>query len=480
MHISSLPSPFGIGTLGKTAYEFVDWLKASGFTLWQILPLNPTSFGNSPYMSPSGFAGNPFFIDLEKLTEDGFLKQEDYWNLPWGNNKNAIDYGLVFEGRQKVFNRLFENFRKNIPPSFDEFCKRNQSWLQDFALYFAIKNSLNGAPLKCFPKELKIKDTKSIKVFEETHSEEILKIKMLQFFFYEQWIKLKNYANQQGVLILGDMPFYVAEDSCDIWANSQNFLLDDELKPTRLAGCPPDDFSPLGQLWGNPLYDWEHLKNQNYEFLINRLAQGLKIFDVLRIDHFRGFESFYSVKKGEESAINGSWVKGGGMDFIKVVNEKLPKERIIAEDLGFRTKEVDELLNFSGYAGMKVLQFAFQEEFFLPHFYSENSVVYTGTHDNETLEGKIKTSTEAELEFICDYMKTDIKFLRESLIIEALKSVCRYAIFPIQDVLGLGNEGRMNLPGKTEGNWEWRLEDLNKLLRYTDFFKNNNKLYGRS
>ncbi len=482
MPISSLPGDFGIGTLGKSAYRFIDWLKNSGFSLWQILPINPTSFGNSPYMSPSSFAGNPYLIDPEDLKNKGFLKPGDI-DTSIFKSKNRVDYELIYKERQLMFETVFRNFSKNIPPEFYEFCRRNADWLQHHSVFSAIKASLGGAPLKDFPEELRLRNSAALDSFKKDYQKEIQKEKMLQFLFFEQWIALKDYANKNGIKIIGDMPIYVSYDSCEVWANPENFLLNPDLSQPLLAGCPPDSFSPLGQLWGNPLYDWEHLKSGRYRFLIKRVYHNLKLFDILRIDHFRGFESYYSVKSGEKTAINGEWRKGGGKDFISALNETVDNKRIIAEDLGFSSAEVEELLDFSGYPGMKVLQFIFdegEESPFLPHFYSRNSVAYTGTHDNDTLLGRINSATENELGFILDYFKTDKKHLKDSLIIETLKSVCRYAIIPIQDILGLDSSGRMNTPGSCENNWEWRLESLESLSEYTNFYLKNNKLYGRT
>lgn len=480
MHVSSLPGDYGIGTFGKSAYDFVDFLKNNEQSYWQILPLCPTSQGgsNSPYQSESTFAGNPIFIDLEALQKDGFLKSEDLQNAKLKNTKR-VDYHAVYSSREKIFSKVYEAFLKNEPKDFSDFCKEQKYWLQDYALFMAIKKENKNKPITNWEPKLRNRGKETLKEWQKKLKDQILYYKMLQYFFFKQWQELKNYANKNGVKIIGDIPIYVSLESADVWANPKNFMLSSKLKPTAVAGCPPDKFSVNGQLWGNPVYDWDALKKDKYDWWIKRIGHSLKMYDAIRIDHFRGFDSFYCIPYTSKTAKVGTWLKGPGMDLINEIKKNFKDAKIIAEDLGFLTESVRELLASSGYAGMKVLQFAFSGadgKDYLPHNYKKNSVVYTGTHDNDTILGYLKFAKAEEINYAKRYLRTE--GLEEGFIVAALSSVCDLAIIPMQDVLGLDYTARMNIPSTVSGNWEWRCES-NELLGVNDFLSKNTRLYGR-
>ncbi len=475
MHISSLPGNFGIGTFGKNAYEFVDFLKESAQTYWQILPIGPTSYGDSPYQSFSTFAGNPYFIDLEKLVEQGFLKQSDYENIDWGQNSSQVDYGKLYVNRKIVFKKVFENFQKNIPADFDLFCKENAFWLDDYSLFMAIKDAHNGVSFDNWKDNLRRRDKTALKKWSKDCGENIFYYKMLQYLFFNQWFALKNYANDNGIKIIGDIPIYVAADSADVWSNPEQFSLGSDFKPVEVAGCPPDGFSADGQLWGNPVYNWDYMKKDGYSWWKKRLEMSLKIYDVLRIDHFRGFEAYYCIKYGESTAKNGKWRKGPGADLFNEIKKTYGELPIIAEDLGFLTEEVHQMLEEVGFPGMKVLQFAFdsrEASDYLPLSYTKNSVVYTGTHDNETIKGWMKTCPPKDLEYAKEYLRSSDETLPQDMMIAAISSVSNTCILCMQDLIGLGSEARMNAPSSVGTNWKWRAKreqitsEISKFLRY--------------
>ena len=483
MHISSLPGKTGIGTLGKSAYDFVDFLKKSGQTYWQILPICPTSYGDSPYQSFSTFAGNPYFIDFEMLEEDGYIKNEDYCDIDWGGSISYVDYAKVYIERNKIFKVICNNFKKNPASDYKDFCKEQKAWLDDYALFMAIKDKHDGVAFDVWEEDIRLREPTALKKWKNECKEEIEQYKILQYLFYHQWFLLKNYANENGIYIIGDIPIYVAADSADVWTNPENFVLDEDRKPIEVAGCPPDGFSADGQLWGNPIYDWEAMKKNKYKWWKNRLGAGLKIYDVIRIDHFRGFDSFYAIPYGEKTARNGVWREGPGISLFTELKKAFGEMNIIAEDLGFLTDSVKKLLKDSGYPGMKVIQFAFgcgSESEYLPFRYEKNSVVYTGTHDNDTNIGWVKTATEKDLEFAKEFLRVDdVNKIPEELMIQGLGSVCNTCILTIQDLIGLGSEARMNTPSTVGNNWKWRAtkEQLSDeisewLLKYT-------KLYAR-
>ena len=484
MHISSLPGNFGIGTFGENAYSFVDYLKKSGQTYWQILPLCPTSYGDSPYQSFSTFAGNPYFIDLDVLNEQGLLEKDEYENIIWCDDITKVDYGKLYFERQKVFKAVQKHFFENVPDGYNEFCNKNSFWLDDYSLFMAVKDEFDGKEFSKWDDDIRLRKTSALEHYRKSSKTQIDYYKMLQFLFYQQWYKLKNYANENGIKIIGDLPIYVAGDSADVWANPKQFMLDENQKPIEVAGCPPDAFSKAGQLWGNPVYDWNYMKNDNYSWWVLRLRECLKIYDVIRIDHFRGFDSYYCIKAGRKDAKVGVWREGPKMDLFKVLKQEFGKIPIIAEDLGFLTPSVRRLLKQSKFPGMKVLQFAFdsrEESNYLPHNYIKNCVVYTGTHDNDTILGWQKHSKRADVKFAKQYMRCK-KELNWGMIATAMASVADTAIVTMQDVIGLGDEARMNTPSTVGENWKWRAkseqiseETSERLLYYTKLYSREHK-----
>lgn len=489
MHIASLPGKFGIGTFGQGAYDYADFLYKSGMKYWQILPLGQTGYGDSPYQSFSAFAGNPYFIDFDLLAKDNLLRVDEYLNDNYGDDINYIDYGLLFKIKYEVLRKSYNNFKNmntdTIRKEFDEFRVKNKWWLDDYGLYMAIKNHFNLESWQKWDEEIKKREREAIERYKVLLSDEIEYWEFIQYLFFKQWNKLKEYVNSKGIKIIGDIPIYVAEDSADVWSNSEAYLMDKEtLKPISVAGCPPDAFSATGQLWGNPIYDWDYMDKQSYAWWITRVRESLKLYDIVRIDHFRGFESYWKIPYGEDTAINGEWVKGPGMKLFNAVKEALGEVNVIAEDLGFLTDEVREFLDNSGFPGMKVLQFAFderEESNYLPHTYTNNCVAYTGTHDNDTFRGWYDLTAPRE----------DIKYCKEYLALSneegynwgfirgVWSSVADLAIATMQDFLDLGNETRINMPSTLGGNWKWRMAEgtyddklVEKLYRLT-------KIYGR-
>lgn len=462
LHISSLPSPYGIGTMGKDAYRFVDFLKSAGQHYWQILPVGQTGYGDSPYQSVSSFAGNPYFIDLDMLVRDGLLTKEEIAAADMGGDPSRADYEKLHTNRYPLLRAAYERFVKSLDAKFLEFCRAEAEWLHDYALFMAIKNAQDGVSFDKWPEGLKFRRKGAIDRAERSLGREIGFYKFLQYKFAEQWKALKQYANQSGIKIIGDLPIYVARDSADVWTNPRCFLLDADLCPKLVAGCPPDAFSADGQLWGNPIYDWKYQKAHGYEFWCRRIAKQMEFYDVLRIDHFRGFESFYAIPAENETAVGGKWMQGPGMSLFNAVKKRNGDQPIIAEDLGFITPEVAKLLRDSGYPGMKVLQFAFdsrEESNYLPHTYkSRNSVVYVGTHDNDTAEGWMLSANPDDVAYAKRYLALNSKegyawgFIRG-----AAGSIADTAIYTMQDLLSLGNEARMNTPSTASGNWQWRM-----------------------
>ena len=482
MHISSLPGSTGIGTFGENAYKFVDLLKKANQTYWQILPLVPTSYGDSPYQSFSTFAGNPYFIDLETLSKQCLLKKSDYEKEDWGDQKLSVDYAKIYENRKKVFKIVQKNFFERVPEEYNDFCEKNAFWLDDFALFMAIKDEFLGKSFSSWDKDIRMRQSHALQKYQQKCKTSIDYYKMLQFLFFEQWHKLKAYANEKGIKIIGDLPIYVAADSADVWSNPEQFMLDEELQPVEVAGCPPDAFSEDGQLWGNPLYNWDLMKKDNYSWWVRRLKECLKLYDVVRIDHFRGFDSYFCIKAGSKTAKNGVWREGPKMDLFRTIKEKLGETAIIAEDLGFLTPSVKKLLKQSKFPGMKVLQFAFdsrEESDYLPHNYIKNCIVYTGTHDNDTILGWQKSANRKDISFARKYLNAKRGTLVWPMIISALSSVADTAIITMQDILELGSDARMNIPSTVGENWKWRCkqedlceENFNKLGYLT-------KLYAR-
>ena len=461
MAISSLPTPYGFGTIGKTAYDFADFLKKAGQKIWQILPVGPTSYGDSPYQSFSTYAGNPYMIDLDMLVEDGLLKKEDLLGRRWGENPEEVDYAQIYETRFEVLRCAFKNFKAT--PKYKEFVKKNADWIEDYALYMSVKkNNDMKAWTEWEDEEIKLREPKALKKYTEKYKLEMDFWKFVQFKFFEQWSAFRKYVNGLGIKIMGDMPIYVAMDSADTWANSDVFWLDEEKKPVCVAGCPPDYFSATGQLWGNPLYDWDYLEDTDYKWWFARIKSASELFDIVRIDHFRAFDSYYAIPFPAENAINGEWLEGPGIEFFEKMKKAIGEFPIVAEDLGTLTPGVVQLLKDSGYPGMKVLEFAFdsgEENDYLPSHYTENSVVYSGTHDNDTIMGWFATAKEADVRFAVDYCKlNDGEGYNWGIIRTAYESVSKYAIIQMQDILGLGSEARMNIPSTLGGNWVWRVK----------------------
>lgn len=483
MHITSLPGDYGIGTLGKGAYEFVDFLENAGQRVWQVLPLGPTGFGNSPYQSFSSFAGNPYLIDLEILLEDGLLNEMDLKTIDFGSDPENVDYQKIYYNKLGLLKRIYgrSNIMKN--DGMREFRKKNRDWVEDYALFMALKMKFQMKPWQEWGQEVKQRKEKTLQYYQSLLEEEINYWVFLQYLFSNQWKKLKTYANGKGIQIIGDIPFYVAEDSVDAWANSEIILLDKEKKPIAVAGCPPDFFSENGQLWGNPIYRWNVLEDRNYDWWIERIRGSLTLYDIIRIDHFRGFESYWEIPYGSPTAATGRWVKGPGMKLFQTVTKELGAVQIIAEDLGFLTKEVIDFRRESKYPGMKVLQFAFDaniESDYLPHYHEKNCVVYTGTHDNDTIQGWLNTAKTEDLNYAKEYLRLiEEEGYHWGFIRAAWSSVAKLAIAPMQDFLGLDSMHRMNRPSTLDGNWQWRMKKEALTGALAERIQHMTKLYGR-
>ena len=461
MHITSLPGPWGVGTMGRQAYSFVDFLKAAGQSYWQILPLTPTGYGDSPYQSCSAFAGNHYLIDLDLLIDEGLLTKEDLMAADWGQDENWVSFNLLYQHKLSVLKKAYERFTGG--EAFDSFCLKNSAWLSDFALYMALKDQTQGKPWYEWEKPLKFRDPDAIWNVRRKLKESIRFYQFVQFLFFRQWDALHSYAHNQGIKIIGDVPIYVPLDSADVWRNPELFQLDQNLKPEMVAGVPPDGFTADGQLWGNPLYRWDKMEKADFSWWINRLEAAGTLYDVVRLDHFRGFEAYWAVPFGDKNARGGKWIKGPGMAFIQAIQKKLPKLSLIAEDLGFLTQEVLDLRDNSGYPGMKVLEFAFdsrEPSDYLPYNYKANSVCYTGTHDNMTMRQWFDTAPADAVAYAREFMTLSEKEgLVWGVIRTAFSSVSDLAIVQMQDYLDLGAEARMNFPGTlSSDNWSWRMK----------------------
>lgn len=486
--ISSLPSKYGIGNFGKKAYEFVDWLKEAGQTYWQILPLVPTSYGDSPYQSFSTYAGNPYFIDLDALVEEGVLTQEEVDAADFGDVADSIDYEKLYNERMPLLRKAYERSKISENEEYGRYMKENEWWLTDYALFMAVKGRFNGVAWTEWAEDIKLRYAYSMDYYRIELYYDIEFQQYLQFVFYKQWMKLKEYANEKGVLIIGDIPIYVAMDSADTWANPELFQLDKENVPLAVAGCPPDGFSETGQLWGNPLYRWDYHERTGYDWWMKRLSYCFKMYDVVRIDHFRGFDEYYSIPYGATTAIDGHWEKGPGMKLFNKIKEVLGTREVVAEDLGYMTDTVRKLVYDSGFPNMKVLEFAFDSRDtgsasdYLPHNYIENCVAYTGTHDNETIIGWLDSISKEEKmmarEYMCDY-KTAQKNLHWSMICMIMRSRANLTMIPMQDYLGLDNKARLNQPSTVGKNWKWRVkeEQLSEELKLQ--IRKLTKMYGR-
>lgn len=463
--VSGIPSKYGIGSFSKEAYEFVDMLEEAGQSYWQILPLGPTSYGDSPYQSFSTFAGNPYFIDLEELIKEGVLTEEECQSCDFGKDPGNVDYGKLYKERFGLLRKAYERSEIYRNPDFLKFAEENAFWLEDYSLFMAVKNCFGGEPWNKWAEDIKLRWGFALDYYREKYYFEIEFYKYLQFKFLEQWKKLKSYANKKGIRIIGDLPIYVAFDSADAWGNPQLFQFDGENTPIAVAGCPPDAFSETGQLWGNPLYRWDYHRNTGYDWWVKRMAHCYQLYDVVRIDHFRGFDEYFSIPYGAETAVEGHWEKGPGMDLFRTLEYRLGRREVIAEDLGFMTPTVEQLVRDSGYPNMKVLEFAFQPEKdtgYLPHDYDKNCVVYTGTHDNDTVVSWYQTLEEEQLTFLQEYMdqkEPSEDGIHWDLIRLAMMSTASICIIPMQDYLGLGNEARINRPSTLGCNWKWRLKN---------------------
>ena len=483
MHITSLPGSYGIGTMGKEAFRFVDFLKAAGQTNWQLLPLNPTGYGDSPYQSCSTYAGNPYLIDLDLLIEAGLLEKSDLEGIAWGSDEERVDFGIQYHNRTAVLRKAYARFQGG--EAFEAFCRDNGRWLSDFALFMALKDKFQGQPWYNWEKQLKFRDPNALWEIRHELSDEIRFYSFVQFLFQQQWSALRAYAHEAGIRIIGDVPIYVPLDSADVWSNPELFQLDSQLAPTDVAGVPPDAFTADGQLWGNPLYRWDLMEKNGYAWWINRLAAAEKRYDVVRFDHFRGFESYWAVPADAETARGGKWVKGPGLKFVQAIQKALPKLDLIAEDLGYLTQEVLDLLRDSGLPGMKVLEFAFdsrEPSEYLPHTYTENSVCYTGTHDNMTMRQWFETADQAAVEYASEYMAlTEREGLVWGTIRTAMASVSKLCIVPLQDYLDLGAFARMNFPGtQSSDNWTWRVKPGQTVPELAEKINRLTVMYGRT
>lgn len=485
MPVFSLPSRYGIGCFSKEAYTFVDQLKKSGQSYWQVLPLGPTSYGDSPYQSFSTFAGNPYFIDLEALTEEGLLSRSECEACDFGSGDRYIDYEEIYLSRFKILKKAFLRSDITKSGSFQNFERENAFWLEDYALYMAVKGCFGAVSWNEWDDDIRMREPEAVRRYQVLLAKEIEFYKFIQYTFTQQWNKLKDYANGSGIRIIGDIPIYVALDSADSWSHPELFQFDENRTPVAVAGCPPDCFSATGQLWGNPLYDWDYHRKTSYAWWIRRMAYCQQIYDVVRVDHFRGLDEYYSIPFGEPTAENGCWEKGPGLALFQEMGRRMRKPHIIAEDLGFITESVRKLLSETGFPGMKVLEFAFdsrEKSDYMPHNYTRNCVVYTGTHDNDTVRGWYRDLNPHDKALSVEYMgneKTEEREIHWDFIRLAMSSVADLAVIPIQDYLGLGSEARINTPSTIGKNWRWRLREgeitpalVKKIARMTS-------LYGR-
>lgn len=478
LNISSLPSKYGIGTLGKEAYKFVDFLSDAGFSYWQILPFNPTGFGNSPYQTFSTFAGNPYFIDLLKLKKEGLLSHYDLANYKYTDSE-FVDYGLLYKEKFKILKVAFNKGKEKFKNDIDVFCKQNDYWLEDYSLFMAIKDHFNGCDFLNWPKDIKTRKPKAVKHYASLLSNEVDFYKFIQFLFFKQLNELTVYMKEKNIKFIGDLPIYVSLDSADAWVNTKQFLFDSEYNPKLVAGVPPDYFSETGQLWGNPLYNYREMKKDNYSWWVKRIKHVSKYCDIIRIDHFRGFESFYTIKYGATTAIEGKWKKGPGIDLFNTIKKECPNANIIAEDLGIITRKVRKLINECGFPGMKILQFAFDEKksnSYLPKNHLPNSVCYIGTHDNQTLKSFTEELTEEKRKYIHSCFRFKAESTEDLLIKGLFKSKSNLAIINACDILKLDDTYRMNEPSTSnDKNWAFRLTNFKQLFKEKNKYKRLNK-----
>ena len=463
MAVSSLPSPYGIGTLGQAAYDFADFLHAAGQRYWQMLPLGPTSYGDSPYQSFSTYAGNPYYIDPELLIADGLLTKSECSRCKWGGEARHVDYGRIYEKRFDLLRKAFKRGWQRDGEAVAAFVEANERWLPDYALFMACKRHFGMKAWTEWPDDIRLRQPEALEKYRTLLREDVDFFTYLQYLFFRQWERLRDYVHAQGIRIIGDLPIYVAMDSADVWAEPEFFQLDETLVPKAVSGVPPDYFSADGQLWGNPLYNWDRMREDGYAWWMQRIAAAGKLFDVIRIDHFRGLESYWAVPYGDKNARRGQWVKGPGTDFIDAVHRTFPELHLIAEDLGFLTPEVIALQKASGYPGMKVLEFAFdprEPSNYLPHRYTENCICYSGTHDNETLVQWMDGTSPEVVDYALEYLGLhDRSECVWGILRAGMASVADTFIAQMQDYLELGAEARMNEPGTlSTKNWSWRVD----------------------
>ena len=484
LHPTSLPSPFGIGDLGAEARAFIDFLHESGQTLWQTLPLGPTGYGNSPYQAISAFAGNPLLIDPRQLIDDGWLDQSVINVAHFSPGR--VEFEIVRDFKERLLQHAFLQFKDGALSNYDgfeEFCDDSSWWLTDYATFRALKDMHGGSSWADWQRELSQRDPITLSAIKSTLAEQILEQKFFQFIFFRQWKALRSYARERGVRIIGDLPIFVAHDSADVWANREYFKLDKDGKPTVVAGVPPDYFSATGQLWGNPLYDWERLRADNFQWWIDRVRWSLELFDLVRVDHFRGFAACWEIPATDVTAQNGEWVETPGRELFASLKKRLGDLPIIAENLGVITPDVESLREESGFPGMRVLQFAFggnATNDHLPHNHTHGTVVYTGTHDNDTTIGWFENLDNDQRKYCLQYLASNGSEINWDMIRAAMASVADTAIIPMQDVLGLASDARMNLPASTTGNWSWRMPSNpipNELIQR---LKVLTEIYGRS
>lgn len=481
MPVFSLPGKYGIGTFGKEAYDFIDFLSDAGQKYWQVLPMGPTDCGNSPYSSLSVFAGNQNFIDLEQLIEEGAVDRKEVEMIDWGSGD--VDYDKVIPGKKKILKSAYLKAYGSVKEEVSDFAENNISWIYDYALYMALKEHFDGLPWYEWEEDIRLRKQEAVEKYRSELKDSINYHIYVQYLFFKQWDKLKKYAEDKDVKFIGDIPIYAAMDSADVWASPENFQLDEKNMPVDVAGVPPDYFSEEGQLWGNPLYDWEAMKNDGYGWWIRRIGAAERLYDVIRIDHFRGLESYWAVPATEKTAVNGEWRKGPGLDFIERIKGWFCGIEIIAEDLGILTDDVRELLKNSGFPGMKVLQFAFDDSGnsdYLPHKYDKNCVCYGGTHDNATIKEWLETGDKKEIEFAREYFginkKDNFNF---GIIRGGMASVADTFITQMQDYLELGKDARTNIPGIAFGNWKWKMEEGAATKQLAEKILKMTKLYGR-
>lgn len=484
MHLSSLPSQGGIGTMGAAARAFVDFLADAGQSYWQLLPICPTSYGDSPYQSFSTFAGNPYFIDLPTLEQQGLLRHEEYANIDWQSAPQDINYGVLYEKRYPVLRIAAQRFLENMPADYEAFCQDNADWLADYALFMALKDYHGGKAWFQWETPLRNREEAALNAFRKENGAQLRFWSVVQYLFFKQWNALRSYANEKGISIIGDLPIYVSMDGVDVWAHPELFQLDENYIPQEVSGCPPDGFSADGQLWGNPLFHWERMEQDDFAWWTRRIGFLCKVYNVLRIDHFRGFEAYYAIPYGDENARRGVWRQGPGIKLFRAVEKNIGPQRIIAEDLGFLTDDVRKLLKESGFPGMKVLEFAFDSRDssgsdYLPHNYPENCVAYTGTHDNDTVLGWLATADKQDVELAKTYLRLKDHKDNWGMMAALWSSVARLTVVQAQDILDLGTAARMNTPSTVGTNWHWRALPGSFTPALAQRLRKNMQLYGR-